>query len=258
MGSLQTTKDNWNASLYDTKHSFVSAYGNSLIELVNPTNGERILDLGCGTGDLANKLHEMGVKVLGVDKSENMIKQASQKYPHLSFQVHDATNLDFECEFDAVFSNATLHWVKPALNVLHTVHKSLKQGGRFVAEFGGKGNVQSITNELIQQIRNAGFEYQEQQFPWFYPSIAEYSTLMEEAGFRVTLAQHYDRPTPLEGENGLRNWITMFADQMFQGVSEDAKNDIITNVEINLKESLFNGESWIADYKRIRVIGSKE
>ena len=117
--------------------------------------------------------------------------------------VQDATDLDYHNEFDAVFSNATLHWVKPPIQALHCIFKSLKQGGRFVAEFGGKGNVQTITDEIIKQIKEAGFEFKKEQFPWFYPSIAEYSSLMEETGFRVTFAQHFDRPTPFGG----RYWI---------------------------------------------------
>ncbi|NRD77050.1 methyltransferase domain-containing protein [Bacillus sp. BRMEA1] len=257
MKSFQTTKDIWDANLYDHKHSFVSKYGNSLVELLNPQQGEKILDLGCGTGDLANALYEHGAKIVGVDKSQNMVEQAISKFPHIEFMVQDATNLDYDHEFDAVFSNATLHWVQPADKALSGIYKSLKQGGRFVAEFGGKGNVQTIINEIIQQIQETGFEFNRSQFPWYYPSIAEYSTLMEEAGFRVTYAQHYDRPTPLDGENGLKNWIHMFGKNLFEGLNEHTTNEIISTVEHNLKEILYNDGTWIADYKRIRVIGIK-
>ncbi len=258
MKTTQTLKDNWDANLYDTKHSFVSKYGNSLIELLNPKQGDRILDLGCGTGDLASKLHEAGVEIVGVDKSENMIKLAISKYPHIQFKVQDATNLEFHSEFDAVFSNATLHWVKPPIHALHGIYQSLKQGGRFVAEFGGKGNVQTIVNEIIQQIKEAGFEFKNEHFPWYYPSIAEYSSLMEEAGLRVTFAQHYDRPTQLDGYEGLKNWIDMFCNHLFDGIPENTTNDIITNVIRNLKGVLYKDGNWMADYKRIRVIGIKE
>lgn len=254
MEPFQSQKDNWDANLYDMKHSFVSKYGNRLVELLDPKEGEKILDLGCGTGDLANTLYEYGVEVVGVDKSINMVKQAIHKYPHIQFMVQDATNLDYHNEFDAVFSNATLHWVQPAIQALHGIYQSLKQGGRFVAEFGGKGNVQTITDEIIQQITEAGLE---SKFPWFYPSIAEYSNLMEEAGFRVTFAQHFDRPTRLEGNNGLKNWIDMFGHHLFDGIPEHTKNEIITNVKKNLKEPLYKDGNWNADYKRIRVIGVK-
>lgn len=252
------TKLNWNANLYDGKHAFVSQYGQSLIELLAPKAGERILDLGCGTGDLAKQLYENGVDVMGIDNSINMVEQAKHKYPQLQFIVRDATNLEFDSEFDAVFSNATLHWVKPPIQALHGIYHSLKPSGRFVAEFGGKGNVQLISNEIINQIESAGFEYKKKHFPWFYPSIAEYSILMEEVGFRITFAQHFDRPTPLDGDNGLKNWIQMFGSQLFAGVPEESREAIITNVENRLKDRLYKDGHWVADYKRIRVIGIKE
>ena len=258
MASFQDKTDGWDADLYDGKHSFVSQYGNRLIELLAPQQGEKILDLGCGTGDLTHTLFELGAEVVGTDKSENMVNQAIRKYPHIPFMIQDATSLDFHSEFDAVFSNATLHWVKPAREALHSIYQSLKPGGRFVAEFGGKGNVQTITDEIITQIKEAKFEYHQENFPWFYPSIAEYSAFMEEAGFRVTFAQHFDRPTPLDGEDGLINWIKMFGHLLFDGIPEQQTNEIMMNVQKNVKGILYRDGSWVADYKRIRVIGVKE
>jgi ubiquinone/menaquinone biosynthesis C-methylase UbiE len=248
------TPDQWNPSLYDSKHSFVSMHGNELIDLLSPINGEHILDLGCGTGDLANKLAGLGVIVLGVDNSANMVHQAQQKYPSLNFSVANALELPFNEEFDAVFSNATLHWVKPPNQALAGINRSLKLGGRFVAEFGGKGNVQAITDELILQLKNHGHT---PAFPWYYPSIGEYTSLMEEAGFHVTFAHHFERPTPLDGECGLRNWIEMFARSFFEGVSEETKELVLATVETNLKPFLYKNGTWLADYKRIRVIGIK-
>lgn len=248
-------RDQWNPSLYDLKHSFVSQLGNDLVDLLAPKKGEDILDLGCGTGDLANKLANLGVYVIGVDKSANMVHQALQKYPSLKFLTQNALELNFTEEFDAVFSNATLHWVKPPNQALAGIYRSLKPGGRFVAEFGGKGNVQAITDELILQLKNHGHSA---TFPWYYPTIGEYTSLMEQAGFHVTFAHHFERPTPLEGDRGLRNWIEMFALGMFEGVSEDTKELVLTKVENNLKPLLYKNGTWLADYKRIRVIGIKE
>ncbi|KEF38695.1 methylase involved in ubiquinone/menaquinone biosynthesis [Schinkia azotoformans MEV2011] len=252
-------KDNWDASLYDGKHSFVSIFGSELIDLLAPHKGENILDLGCGTGDLAKKLFDLEVNVIAVDKSENMIRNAKSKYPNIYFEVNDAIKLEYNCKFDAVFSNATLHWVKPPKQALQHIFSGLKHGGRFVAEFGGKGNVQKITSEIINQRKKLGYEFKMENFPWYYPSIGEYTSLMEEVGFRVTFAQHFDRPTPLDGDNGLRNWIEMFGGDLFEGISENTKNQIIANVEHNLKGALYNqkNNSWIADYKRIRVVGIK-
>lgn len=258
MATTRKHNDSWNVKLYDSKHAFVSKFGNSLVELLAPKQGEKILDLGCGTGDLANTIFESGANVVGIDQSENMVREAKLKYPHISFSVGDATNLPFQNEFDAVFSNAVLHWVQPPQKALNSIYQSLKQGGRFVAEFGGKGNVQIITDEMINQIKATGLEFKKEQFLWYFPSIAEYSKLMEEVGFRVTFAHHFDRPTPLIGENGLRNWMEMFGSHFFTGIPEGLKNEIMTKVENNLRESLYQDDQWIADYKRIRVIGVKE
>ena len=253
-----TKKDSWNAKLYDERHSFVSKYGSDVIELLSPQPGERILDLGCGTGDIAKKLFDIGVHVIGTDKSENMIEQAKAKYPEVTFLVKDAISLDYDNVFNAVFSNATLHWVQPPEKAIAGIYNSLIHGGRFVAEFGGKGNVQVITNEVIKQIKACGIEYHEENYPWYYPSIGEYSTLMESVGFRVVYASHFNRPTPLEGTDGLKNWINMFGNSLFDGVNQDRKDFIIANVENALKPILFKDGRWEADYKRIRVVGVKE
>lgn len=254
---MTTKHDLWNPILYDHKHAFVSDYGKDLIELLDPKPNENILDLGCGTGELAYSLYKRSSNVVGVDQSKKMIMQAKDKYPQINFLIKDATNLEYDSEFDSVFSNATLHWIKEAEQALISIYKSLKRYGRFVAEFGGKGNVQMITNELISQFKNVGLDDHFSEIPWCFPSIGEYSSLMEKVGFRVTFAQHFDRPTILEGHHGLRNWIEMFCSDMFKGIDEIKKIEIITRVEENLKNVLFIDGHWIADYKRIRVIGIK-
>ncbi|PWA11154.1 SAM-dependent methyltransferase [Pueribacillus theae] len=252
------SNDNWNADLYDEKHAFVSNFGNDLVKLLNPRKGEKILDIGCGTGDLAKRLSDCGSDVIGIDQSENMVSQAKEKYPNLTFIVQDVADMSYDYEFDAVFSNATLHWVKQSKQALRCIFKSLKQGGRFIAEFGGKGNVQIIADEVIKQIKKSGFKWNEEQFPWYFPSIGEYTSLMEETGFRVTFAQHFDRPTLLDGDEGLRNWIEMFCSGMFEGIDHKSKDNIVLNVEGEVKSRLYKDGQWMADYKRIRVIGVKE
>lgn len=152
IGGYKITKvDNWNANLYDKKHSFVSQFGEDIVQLLAPNEGENILDLGCGTGDLTKKINDFGASVKGIDKSQNMVNQARSKYPDIHFNVEDATKLEYTNEFDAVFLNATLHWVKPPKSALSCIYNSLKSQGRFVAEFGGKGNVQQITDEIRKQ-----------------------------------------------------------------------------------------------------------
>lgn len=252
------SRDHWNAELYDGKHSFVSKYGEDLVELLAPRQGEAILDVGCGTGDLAYKLYERGANVIGIDQSKKMIEQAKKKYPFITFEVQNVVHLSYENAFDAVFSNATLHWVKQPKAALSCMYRALKRNGRFVAELGGKGNVQMIVDELIKQLKAFGVDDIEEKFLWYFPSIGEYATLMEEVGFRVVFAQHFDRPTPLEGERGLAHWLNMFAASMFEDVSEEMKEAIVVNVENSLRNVLFQENRWFADYKRIRVIGIKQ
>lgn len=200
----------WNSQLYDDKHSFVWKLAAGVLELLEPKPGEHILDLGCGTGHLTSKIAEAGAHVFGVDRSPEMIAQAREQYPTLRFEVMDALDLTLEETFDAVFSNATLHWIHEPERVITAIAKLLKPGGRFVAEFGGKGN----TNELLKAIhrawRNLALPGAPPR-PWYYPTIPEYSGLLEKHGIEVTYAILFDRPTPLDdGERGLRNWLDMF------------------------------------------------
>lgn len=248
---------NWNAQLYDSNHSFVSKYGMSLIKLLNPQKGEKILDLGCGTGDVTNKINEAQTNVIGVDKSPTMIEKAKEKYPHIPFHRKDILRLQIEDEFDAVFSNAMLHWVKAGEEALENIYHSLKQGGRFVAEFGGKDNIQLVTNAIMNELNEEGYTIKEGQFPWYFPSIGEYTTLMEQVGFRVTYATHFDRPTRLSGEHGLRNWLTMFASSFFEQVPSSILNKVLHNIEKRLKYDLYRDGVWFVDYNRIQVIGIK-
>src|SRR5690349_1218807 len=131
----------WNTDLYDNNHAFVSRYGEDVIALLNPQAGERILDLGCGTGDLAEIIRQKGAAVTGLDSSPEMVATAAGKYPHIRFDVTSATDFSYEEKFDAIFSNATLHWVLECQKAIACIYNNLKpNGGRFVAEFGGKGN----------------------------------------------------------------------------------------------------------------------
>ncbi|MDQ0229346.1 class I SAM-dependent methyltransferase [Metabacillus malikii] len=249
--------DSWNPSLYDAKHSFVSKFGQSIIELLKPSKDERILDIGCGTGDLTNRIATQTAYTLGIDFSERMITQAKQKYPNIPFQVCDATNMNFSDEFDAVFSNAALHWIKPPHKALTCIHSSLKTGGRFVAEFGGKGNVQLIIASIEKQLTEHGFADNLHDNPWFFPSLGEYTSMMELYGFRVVFAQHFDRPTPLVNDEGMTSWLMMFANCFFKGINDSLKQEIITKVVEDLSPVLCKDGVWIADYKRLRVVGIK-
>ena len=255
---MKDSYDTWNSTLYDENHSFVSKFGESIIELLAPKAGERILDLGCGTGNLASQITALGAQVIGVDYSPNMIKEAIRKYPHIPFKVEDACALPYKHEFDAVFSNAALHWIKTPDEVLSCIYKALVPGGRLIAEFGGKGNVKQIVDALLLQFQKYGIEEGANRIPWYFPSIGEYTTLMEKFGFHVTFAQHFERPTPLEGKAGLRNWLNMFGDSFFQGLTNSVKDQLIIATEDHLQATMFQNGHWLADYKRIRVVGIKK
>jgi len=255
MGSIHE----WKAELYDDKLGFVSQYGRGILEILNVQQGERVLDLGCGTGDLSHEIGELGASVIGMDLSEEMMVRARNKYPEINFVRGNAENFTLDEPVNAVFSNAALHWVKNAEGVIASVWNALEEGGRFVAEFGGKGNVEMIVKSITDVLAQDYAVDANERNPWYFPSIGEYSQLLEQQGFRVTYAVHFDRPTQLEdGENGLMHWLNgLAADVFFKDFSELEKKDIFTKIAINARELLFNGESWIADYKRIRVVALK-
>ena len=187
-----------------------------------------------------------------------MMDAARKKYPGIDFRTGDAEHFSPEPQVDAVFSNAALHGVKRPDRVIRCVWDALKPGDRFVAEFGGKGNVQMIVNAAIGIFRKMGIKNPDARIPWYYPSVGEYTFLMERYGFRVAAAFHFDRPTPLLGKEGLRNWLKMFGDPMFQDLDDETKEEIILDIEALLKEKMFKNGQWMADYKRIRVVGLKE
>lgn len=246
----------WNSSLYDAQHDFVSKYGESLITQLNAQPGESILDLGCGTGDLAAQISESGAEVLGIDSSEEMINTAREKYPRLNFEVAKAENFHYPNRFDAIFSNATLHWVLRKENAIASIYNSLKTGGRLVAELGGKGNVHSIVHALKEALTAIGKPDIAATELWYFPSLAEYSSLLEKAGFRVQFASHFDRDTILKTD-GIRIWLQMFARAYLDQLPFNQQQEIIDEVANRLeKTNLINGE-WHADYVRLRIIAIK-
>ncbi|MBD2308551.1 methyltransferase domain-containing protein [Chroococcidiopsis sp. FACHB-1243] len=248
----------WNTSLYESKHAFVWQYGESLLELLSPQSGERILDLGCGTGQLTEKIAIAGADVIGIDSDRTMIEKAKQNYPQLQFDVIDAREFQFSQSFDAVFSNAVLHWIVESEAVIYCIHKVLKPGGRFVAEFGGKGNIKAIATSLTHAFNQLGYSVPQTASSWYFPSISEYSSQLEKVGMEVTYAVLFDRLTPLEGGDlGMRNWIQMFASRFLAELSTEHQRRVLELVEQQLKPMLYRDEKWWADYRRIRVVAVK-
>ena len=246
---------NWDAELYEARHAFVWQFGESLIELLAPAAGEHILDLGCGPGQLTARIAERGASVLGLDAAPEMIGQARQNYPHLHFVLQNAAVMEFSCEFDAIFSNAALHWMLDASAVANRMYRALRKGGRLVAEFGGKGNIRDIEN-AVETVRT---KYVPGIGPSrrYYPSVGEYSTLLETQGFEVRFAHLFDRPTPLEGENGMQNWIEQFSGFHFDSLAPAVRKQAILETVELLRPSLYRNGGWYADYRRLRIIGAK-
>ena len=256
---MENTITKWNPTLYNNKHSFVYDYGEALIELLNPKADERILDLGCGSGQLTAQINELAEEVVGIDKSAEMIHDAQSKFPAIQFQVGDASDFMFDEKFDSIFSNATLHWVKNYKGAIQCMYDNLKKNGKMVLEFGGKGNVQTIVNQLRLSLSKRNYEEQSKVDLWYFPSIGEYTTALENGGFRVTMAQHFDRPTELANKaTGITDWLSMFGSAFFENINVDEVEEIKKEVQQRIASQCLIDGKWIADYKRIRVVAVKE
>ena len=251
-------ENHWTSALYESKHSFVWRYGADCLELLSPQPSDRILDLGCGTGQLTQEIAALCAIAIGIDKSPTMVEQARKNYPNLRFEVADATNFHFEESFDAVFSNATLHWIKEPERAIACIWEALKPGGRFVAEFGGKGNIKAIETAINNALEAAGYPASPEHNPWYFPSIGEYTSLLEKQGFSVTYASLFERPTRLEDSAlGIQNWIEMFANTFMQAIPATQRLRVIQDIENQLRPELYRDGTWFADYKRIRVVAWK-
>ncbi len=240
----------WDTELYEARHNFVWRMGEGVVELLAPQPGERILDLGCGPGQLTKKISESGAQVVGVDSSPSMIGQARQNFPELRFVLEDGASLTFDSEFDAVFSNAALHWMLDPAAVVRGVAKALKPGGRFVAEMGGKGNIQTIVSAVREVVTKYHALPASRQY---YPSVSEYTGILESHGLEVRMAQLFDRDTPLEGESGMENWLKQFKFYYFDGLPATALAEVISQ----LRPKLYDGDGWHADYRRLRFVAVK-
>lgn len=231
----------WDAERYQARHSYVFAYGEDLVGLLDPRAGEKILDLGCGSGQLTAKIAESGADVTGFDRSEEMIAEARRNFPSLKFEIGDAANFRVDAPFDAVFSNAALHWVKDADGAAESVARALRSGGRFVLEMGGKGNNRAVLG-AVREIAGPV------ETPWYFPSVGEYTSLLEHHGFEIAFATLFDRPTRVEGEDGLEDWLLMF------GGSITGAKEILREVEERLRPKMFRDGGWLLDYRRLRVV----
>jgi trans-aconitate methyltransferase len=251
---MELATERWNPELYQSSHSFVWKYGRELLAQLAPQPGERILDVGCGTGQLTGEISRAGAEVVGIDSSASMIEQARQNFPDLRFEQLSVTAMPYREEFDAVFSNATLHWVRDAEAAADRISSALKPGGRFVAEFGGRGNTAALLEAVYQALESLGVGDPLGLNPWYYPGIGEYATVLERAGLEVTFAALFDRPTPLEGgDDALANWLAMFGKCFTDALAPELRGPFVRRVEERAERRLRPDGVWTVDYRRLRI-----
>ena len=238
----------WNPDEYARNARFVAELGMPVVDLLAPVAGERILDLGCGDGFLTATLVARGCDVLGVDSSAAQV--AAARKAGVIARVLSAEAMDFDAEFDAVFSNATLHWVRDADRAIGAVFSALKPGGRFVAELGGEGCVARVRAALAATLARRGLDFDALN-PWYFPSAEEYGGKLAAAGFEVDEIVVFPRPTPLPG--AMRDWLTTFGLSFTSALAPEERASFLKEVEDDLRPHLCDAEGrWTADYTRLR------
>lgn len=247
------TEQTWDAAVYQRNARYVSDLATPVLELLDPRPGERILDLGCGDGVLTKKLTDLGCVMTGVDASPELV--AAARAAGIDATVVDARRLDFSDEFDAVFSNAVLHWIKEADQVIGRVFAALRPGGRFVAECGGHRCVDAVHNALVAELDLRGYDGAAAS-PWYFPTAEEYGGRLARAGFVVDYIAVVPRPTPLPA--GMLGFIETFGGSFVSVLPEDERDAYVADVCTRLEPALrANDGTWTADYTRLRFAARK-
>jgi trans-aconitate methyltransferase len=249
---MQTTQT-WDPESYARNARFVSDLGAPVLELLAPRAGERILDLGCGDGVLTAKLAAMGCDVIGVDASSAQV-EATQKLG-VEARVMDGEHLSFANEFDAVFSNAALHWMRNPDPVIAGVARALSQGARFVAEMGGHGCVETVKRALVDALDRRGINGQAAN-PWYFPTVEDYSARLTKHGFTIDYIALIPRPTPLPGD--VIAWLETFAQNFTATLALAERPAYLAEVQEELRPKLCDAAGkWTADYVRLRFAAKK-
>ncbi|PKU23149.1 class I SAM-dependent methyltransferase [Telmatospirillum siberiense] len=251
MGSL--SGQTWQAEGYHRNAGFVADLGDPVVDLLSPREGEQILDLGCGDGRLSAEISARGALVMGADSSADLLAAARGR-GLMALEV-DGEELTFLDTFDAVFSNAALHWMIHPDAVIAGVHRSLKSGGRFVGEFGGHGNVAAVVTALLAVLARRGIDGWA-RFPWYFPTAEEYASRLAAGGFEVRSIELIPRPTPLP--TGMIGWLETFSGPFFRDFSQNDRSVALSEAIMLLQPSLCDDQGrWTADYVRLRFDARK-
>ena len=243
----------WDADRYQRQFGFVSSMAGDLVELLDPRPGEVVLDLGCGTGELAASIQGRGARIWALDSDPAMVAAARGRLGDDRVLLADGHAFALPEPVDAVFSNAALHWMPRPAEVIGRVRAALRPGGRFVAELGGAGNIEAILEALGATMAEAGLPAPE--CPWYFPTPGQYATLLEAGGFRVARMEHFPRPTPLAGgPDGLADWLTMFGGQLTAAVPAAELPGVLARAGELAAPRLGHDGRWVADYWRLRLV----
>ena len=240
----------WDPERYARNAGYVAALAGPVLDLLAPESGERILDLGCGDGVVTERLAALGAHVIGVDASPDQVRAAAAR--GLDARVMDGESPTFAGEFDGVFSNAALHWMRRPAIVIGGVWRALKPGDRFVGELGGEGNVARIVAALVAALDRRG----RAAVPWYFPSPAEYRARLEAQGFDIRSITPIPRPTPLPGH--ITDWLETFAQSFTTRLPASERPAFLREVGEALRPLLCDAAGrWTSDYVRLRFAAVK-
>lgn len=245
--------DSWNAGDYSRHARFVSDLSGEVMQDLSPKRGESILDLGCGDGVLTRRIMDRGCAVIGIDSSPDFVSAARSR--GVDARLCDAQSIEFDGMFNAVFSNAALHWMKRQHEVGSRVHRALKPGGRYVAEMGGQGNIDRLSRAIATALAEVGIDYSLCN-PWTFPDPKSHSDMLSGIGFDVRKCRLRDRPTPLPTD--IHGWLSIFARQMLSGLDEAVRKTVLNRiVELCRPELCGSDGTWWVDYVRLNFVAVK-
>ena len=245
----------WNVDKYEETCGRVTEHGNKLVDILRDFQFKKVLDIGCGTGVLANEINKFATEVIGIDQSVEMIEKAKTLYPKLNFMVMDACSLQWNDYFDLVFSNAVFHFIKSQNELLENIYKVLIENGLLVCEFGAFGNIDNLLKVIEKICMEKGKPY---SLRFYYPSEDEYKNLLNINNFSIKSIEVYDLDTQLkEGKNGLRNWVNQIFDIEMNWFNVSEREDVLNKIEETLKITQWDGTNWHLANKRLRVIAQK-